>query len=55
MKQDKAKQLVEDEFLNILLKECPYEIPEGEEAKGVLRGVVFGGSYFSKIGGGSDG
>ena len=55
MKQDKAKQLVEDEFLNILLKECPYEIPEGEEAKEVLRGVVFGGSYFSKIGGGTDG
>ena len=58
MKQDKAKQLVEDEFLNILLKECPYEIPEGipegEEAKEVLRGVVFGGSYFSRIGGGTD-
>jgi len=54
MKQDKAKQLVEDEFLNILLKQCPYEIPEGEEkeAKEVLRGIVFGGSYFSKIGGG---
>lgn len=49
MNKQNIKELIEREFLEIfleiLMRQCPFEIPEGEEelAREILQGVVFGG------------
>ena len=45
MNRNKAEKLIESEYLDILLRRCPYKISKGKEAqaKDVLRGIIFGG------------
>jgi len=39
-----TNEQMEEELLEIMMEQCPYEIPEGEEgtAKDILREILFG-------------